>query len=343
MIPVYEINIYVGNHVSDWGIQEHIHSLQKLFEKDFHVSTSLSIREGVINVILDEFSDKKKTRNLIKVIKNFQNKNPKTRIILVASEFMAMSSIKNLTMNSNRSTRRMNTNKPLSILEKSINKFPREWLDIRGLREKRYFRSRAKGFNLFINEVQISLILSLHPRIQKQLSNLFPDLKCDYALQLPIIETFKFNVNQGLLIFSLGSQNRYRRKVKEKIAKITASVGVLTVEPNQIDFKSIKFTPLVNNMLDVFIPKNNNWHLNSPMRIARSSALNYLPITFNEIQDEFSEFLQIITFSEIFTDFSKENLLALISKYNKTVESYRLILEKENKDINRMVHSIAIK
>ena len=75
MIPVYEINIYVGNHVSDWGIQEHIHSLQKLFEKDFHVSTSLSIREGVINVILDEFSDKKKTRNLIKVIKNFQNKN----------------------------------------------------------------------------------------------------------------------------------------------------------------------------------------------------------------------------------------------------------------------------
>ncbi len=336
-----EINIYVANHVSEWGIQEHIQSLKKLFEKNFHVTTSLSIKEGVINIILDEFADDKKTKKLIKAIEVHRQKNSKTKIVLVASEFMGLNIFKNLTINSSKSTRNMSVYKSFSIFEKSAYKFSRSWIELRGFREKRYFKKRARGLSLFMHEVQISLVLSLHPRIQKQFKELFPEQECEYALQLPTMEKFKFDKEQEILLCSLGSTNRYRRKVKEKIAKIAATSGVLVIESNQLEFDLIKLNPRVENIIDVFIPKNINWHLNSPMRFARSSSLNFLPITFSDIQDEFSAYLQLVTCSDIFTDFSREKLVALIAKYNVSVDSYNILYNMENNNIIRKVQRIA--
>jgi hypothetical protein len=363
-------HIVIGNHPSHLGIGEILYTLHHHFSQAHTTTVSQFISPDRINVIIDEFTNP----YLVKYISDYKRRHPRTRIVIVATEFVTSISFLGFVIGK--------TFDYFNIFEDWHHIFP-VLAHRLALANPPYLHRRYIGF---VAALRVSdLILSIHPSIlitlrllaqeMKDLASvpltIYPEIdpdqvvKDDRLSQLPPgftmtgtltkfrVRTAKKLIRVMRLVGISGSIYRYMPFAESPGFHLTESgiafeFDTVTRENGKAAHDSIITTKLAmeekNEKPDYLFnfnpPQRANWGYSSPMRILRAVLFGQIPVVTQKFGDHEIESIaqlwdgKVATAQKLFTE-AAVGREELIERYIASIAQYNQIARKKNEAVDR--------
>jgi hypothetical protein len=291
--------IVVGNHDSYVGIVEMVHALHSYFSRHFTTLVSKSLVPGAINVLIDEFSK----QYLIRMMQEVRSADPKTRFIIMATEFVTRMSPLGIFLGNtfNHFNTAEDYRDPLRHLGYTL-----------GLRRTPpYYEARYQGFVAALSSVD--LVLCAHPAVAGTMSLLSADVRRAMPVPLtlyPELDVARVATDQRLHlrptgVVMTGTLTKFRQRVARDMIKAFRHAQVTSAfylhrpfDPSDgisfgehgVDLGYTRDRVIGTPKPDAYLynlnpPQRPTWGYSSPMRLQRAILLGQIPLITRRFYD----------------------------------------------------------
>ena len=351
--------IVIGNHLSYVGIGEILFTLMTYFSRRHRVHVSESIVPNAINIIIDEFSTTAKAD----YIKRTRENHPKTRYILMATEFITEISFLGL------------------VFGKTFNFFD-PWEDCSQIADLLAYRLRLRPrqpymctrYLGFVRALGVAdLVLCAHPLIPATMRllpggcaqprvpplTLYPEIDCESLIN----DRRLYRLPAGVVM--TGTLTPFRKRIVMRMLKTFHRAGIYTPfyqhitfdqspgpqfdgvgvdlgydEPEQSDAEPRQAPQAVKNFLyNLNPPQRANWPYSSPMRILRAILRGQIPVVTRKFNDHDIESVAVewddraATADKMWVD-ATMGRLELVERHLAAVASYNRTAQQKNAEID---------
>lgn len=357
--PVRECWIVIGNHTSYAGIGEIVYTLYTYFSRRRRTRVSESLVPNQINIIIDEFSTQERVEYLRRIKKNY----PKTRLILMATEFATEISLLGFNFGNtfNFFDVRDDYRHLLSLLAYRLHLKARP----------PYLYARCRGF---VQALAVAdLVLCAHPGVAQSMRLLPPDvMKLSSSLLTLYPEIDRDRLAKDRRLYRLpagfvmtGTLTSFRQRVASRMITTFQKAGVLTAfyqyvtfdqscgpqfDGHEIDFGYDRIADAGraswqaqdvprNYLYNLNPPQRLRWPYSSPMRILRAILLGQIPVVTRKFADHDIERIALVwdgtidTAEKMWID-ATMGRPELVERHLAAITSYNCVAHEKNAAID---------
>jgi hypothetical protein len=323
-MAVKKLRMVIGNHWSDWGINDILERLQRDLFANLNVEITFFPSEDAVNIFLEDFSSKE----YVEEVMNCRN----SKNVLICSEFISERNGKkriNEFLVSRSDYVRSLISRQISFRE-VISKVFSQFLITK---KSRYWKARRKNLNKLFKEDVFDLIITLHPEAfqcknerETAVLNYFP------VVQKPLKSPTQYRRTR---LVTFGSMNNYRKKV---IAELGIKLPLGILHTSYDDLKKID-DENITRFIDVYLRNSHFWDKTSPIRIASSLSRGIPVVLLDNLDNHPIISCCGLTNLESFSDIDDLILLAR-NQSKKSIDAYNDFARKQNRKVREALVSL---